>query len=364
MYNIRKGVAGVNSCIEYRDFALDDPELLQFSQNKELSKELIYKIVLIKAEVSLACAVEGLPCPVISGGVIRDIMQGVRPKDIDVFVHVPEAAEDDIITDYDKFELVSYDLSNYPNYDRIKVEANREYEKDLQKYFTIADFFAHDETIQFIGKKDENLVGDNPLLHASDYPYNLVKNAFFGDTIRVSNEAWEGFEKKEVLFYNEKGSTKAYKWLKRHSLAKIGFTPSNPCAEVGLTGKALSYGKHYYRHFPREDVLPENDAIAQQQADAAIVRQMYAQIRQELDMERIVRMWDDDFFRGAQREFPNEPIAAAPAVQPGPPRNQGWQAERLEDIHNRNDQRNAARGRMVNQYVEARRARNAAERGE
>lgn len=322
MYTNRRAVEGFQPSLEYVDFALDDPALLEYSTNKDRSKRVLENVQIILAEVSLSCATEGLPLPVISGGCIRDIMQGVLPKDIDAFLHVPDVEEDDILSSEDLFEGLAWNISQFDNYARQNTVANKEYEKDLGDFFAIADYHKNGYVVQVIGKKDERLIDDNPLLATSDYPYNLVKNVMFDSKIRVSKDVLEGFEKKEVVWYNEKGEKKAKDWLTRNGLS-IG----QPAEKKNLWTEIWS-DKYFRQQYEQDRAL--------YQGRQGIPLEMPVG-----NMERLLEAARQQERRGAQ-------IANPVAEQPHRPR--GWQAGIVNDLQERQRQRNEAQRALLEHY--------------
>lgn len=167
--------------------------------------------------------VQGVRCPIIAGGAIRDQFVGLVPADYDIFVDVSAISTDE------KDDIVLLTALRLQDFMHTTGEElwHKDYTNVYQKggTYETSSFIVYEinaihpinynvETVQVIGHNN-SLLSTNPLQFVEqEFDYALVKGLFdpLSDQYHYSDEFLKAMETKTVLTTNPESYTRAINW--------------------------------------------------------------------------------------------------------------------------------------------------------
>lgn len=229
VYNIRKDVAGVMDSL---------------SVNKTCSSLTREKIIgygdFLKNTIALKFP--EVPCPVIAGGSIRDMIFGVNPKDYDIFVDVSNIdadAADDLAL------LISYEIVKEfgVNDDAIPMRVEG-YEKEGREPFPVYEILGEDDVLQVIARTEK------PLDLLNDFDYTLVKGMYdpVSGEFFLHDDFYEQLKSKTIKCDNDATLNRISSWLWRNmkELAPLKFSVRNTSRKEADAHDPWKVMNYYY----------------------------------------------------------------------------------------------------------------------
>lgn len=138
-----------------------------------------------------------LPCPIIAGGAIRDLLLGKVPKDYDIFVDISDLDKDEAD---DLLLLYANELSRVggvPYGDYPYPVGGDEYAGTVAEDMVVYEIYPFGGVCatQVIGRRSK------PLDTVNSFDYNLVKGYYdpVEEIFHLSEELLKGFENKEII---------------------------------------------------------------------------------------------------------------------------------------------------------------------
>lgn len=248
LYNIRTGSKGSNGVVINTSPVTDLQSAIdKYSVDKTKSNDYLVALQKVARKLFEACKEKNIPIPIISGGVIRDIIFGMSPNDVDIFFDLQNLdlrEEDELLL---ACHSIKEGLLKGPTHQKGEVY-------DDTPFIVYCSYLSHDfDKFKFVMADMICHKGKTLLETVDTFHYSLAKGYMNCETgeVTLSEDLKRDLSRGFIEIEDEKGINKIsafysnYHWHLTSTLSKAN-PPSIMCIKIDpKLGK--DFEKH---HFP------------------------------------------------------------------------------------------------------------------